>query len=50
MVRPAVTCLGSKPTHPKWSTTTDASACPATTTAISVAAPSFAAETIDAAT
>ena len=48
--RPALKCFGSNPTQPNWSTSRDASAYPATTSAMSVAAPSFGAVTIDAAT
>src|SRR5439155_14774930 len=50
IARPGLMCFASKPTQPKLSTTSDASACPATTRAISVAAPSFGADTIEAAT
>jgi hypothetical protein len=49
-IRPGLMCRSAKPTRPNWSTSGDATVCPATTSAIRVAAPSFGAVTIDPAT
>ena len=49
-MRPALICFCSNPTHPKWSTARDESACPATITEIKAAAPSLGAAKIDPAT